>query len=149
MSRIDAATILQVLGYRDELDFLCASAGPTATTITWFHPTDPQPSDAVLNAVSPAQVQAYFAQHRRQRILNALTDAQDANAARDRAIALVLKDVYDITRNRINAILDAIDAATNLANLKSAVAAINDLPPQTNADLLQLLRNHVNAGEVD
>lgn len=92
---------------------------------------------------------AQLQQFRRQGVINALQADDDLNAKRDRALALTILDELNNHALKINAILDAIDGATNLATLKSAVAAIADYPPRTQQQLITALQNHVNAGDVD
>lgn len=58
----------------------------------------------------------------------------------ERAFALVVLDEFNRQANRFNALLDAIDAATSLANLKATVGGINNLPVSTPADLKTALR---------
>lgn len=52
-----------------------------------------------------------------------------------RRFILVLLDEFNNHSNKINAILNAIDSANNLADVKTAVAAISDIPVR---DLTQL-----------
>lgn len=52
-----------------------------------------------------------------------------------RALALLVLDELNAHAAKTNAILTAIDNATTLANLKTAVAAIADLPTRTVAQL--------------
>jgi hypothetical protein len=76
-----------------------------------------------------------------------LTAARDSVAARldgveriERAFALMLLDELNAHSLKINAILDAIDAAGSLAALKTSVAAIADQPTRTAAQLKTALR---------
>jgi hypothetical protein len=83
----------------------------------------------------------------------AAVDAARVQAARDavvaqfdrqedisRAVALLLLDVSNRQAQRFNALLNAIDAATTLANLKSAVALIQDVPVATERQLIDALK---------
>ncbi len=149
MSRIDAATVLEVLGYTSLQDFVVESSdGVTATIAQWLHPVDPQPSEATLDAVTQQQIDDFFASQKRQRILDILTEI-DRNAQLTRSALLVILDVFNVHALQINAILDAIDTASNFADVKVAIAAIADLPPRTNAQLIAAVQNKINAGEVD
>lgn len=80
-------------------------------------------------------------------------DAAELAAARDavagafdgvedfaRAFALILLDELNLHAARVTAILDAVDGASNLAGLKTAVAAIPDVPQRTIAQLKTALR---------
>lgn len=80
----------------------------------------------------------------------ALNAARDSNAARMddledvlRATTLAGNVGLNQTNARINSMLDAIDAATTLANLKTAVAAIANLPQRTPADVKTAVRNQL------
>ncbi len=81
-------------------------------------------------------------------------DAAELNAARDAvadrlqaaedtlaAFALVLLDEMNLHAARVTAILDAVDGAGSLAALKTAVAAISDVPQRTIGQLKTALRN--------
>jgi hypothetical protein len=72
--------------------------------------------------------------------LDAIADQFDDVKDYARAIALVLLDSYLMTRGRVNGILDAIDAGASLAAIKTSVAAINNLPDVTPAQLKDALR---------
>jgi|GEM_PF-2886537 hypothetical protein len=78
-------------------------------------------------------------------ILSAQRDAIAAamNATEDyaRAFALVVLDEINLHATRITAILDAVDGANSLATLKTAVAAIADVPQRTIDQLKTALRN--------
>ena len=58
-----------------------------------------------------------------------------------RAFALALLDELNRHSSRVTAILDAIDGANNLAGVKTAIAAIPDLPQRTVAQLKAAIRN--------
>lgn len=67
-----------------------------------------------------------------------------------RAFALiVLEQTHNMLATKVNAILTAVDNATSLANLKSAVALIVDAPTYTPAQLKAAIRNKIDSGDVD
>lgn len=83
-------------------------------------------------------------------------DAAELTAARDlaanqidgpesivRALALVIQDEINLHANRVTAILDAVDNAGTFAALKTAIAAIPDVPTRTPAQLKTALRNRL------
>jgi hypothetical protein len=77
-----------------------------------------------------------------------LSGARDAVAAQldaveeySRAFALVVLDELNLHASRVTSILDAIDGAASLAALKTAVAAIPDVPQRTVANLKTGVRN--------
>lgn len=84
----------------------------------------------------------------------AAIDAAETEAQRDaitaqldqtedvlRAFMLVTLDELNAHAAKINSILTAIDGASSLANLKTAVAAIADYPTRTAANLRAAVRN--------
>jgi hypothetical protein len=80
----------------------------------------------------------------------ALEAQRDAKAARMdnledelRATQMATNLGLNQTNARINDFLDAVDAATTLANLKSAVALINNLPQRTASDVKTAVRNQL------
>lgn len=83
-----------------------------------------------------------------------VVDAAERQASRDiaaqeldglenllRAFMLTVLDEFNRHSLKTNAILDAIDNANNLSQLKSTVAAINDFPQRTIAQLRSIIRN--------
>jgi hypothetical protein len=67
-----------------------------------------------------------------------------------RAFAGVLADAFNQTNARLNNVLDAIDAATNLADLKTRVGQIQNLP--ANRDLGSVrnaVKDKLEAGSAD
>lgn len=80
----------------------------------------------------------------------ALNASRDASAARMdnledelRATTLAANTGLNQTNARLNAVLDAVDGAVTLATLKTAVAAISDLPQRTPADVKTAVRNQL------
>lgn len=60
-----------------------------------------------------------------------------------KAVALLTQDELNLHALKINAILDAIDGASSLSTLKTAVAAIADYPQRTPAQLKAAFDNKV------
>ena len=60
-----------------------------------------------------------------------------------KAVALVTQDELNLHALKINAILDAIDAGSTLAQVKTNVAAIADYPQRTPAQLKTAVDNKV------
>lgn len=58
-----------------------------------------------------------------------------------RAFMLVVIDEFNLHSTRLNAILDAVDAATSLADFKTRVALIPDIPQRTNGQLRTAIGN--------
>ncbi len=70
-----------------------------------------------------------------------LTDTIDMAETYTRAFALVVLDEFNAVASKLNEILDAIDAANNLSQVKSNVAVILDQPVRTVAQLKAAVRN--------
>jgi hypothetical protein len=58
-----------------------------------------------------------------------------------RAFMLMIIDQFNEHATKTNALLDAIDAASNLATLKTAVGAISDLQTYTPAQVRSAVKN--------
>jgi hypothetical protein len=58
-----------------------------------------------------------------------------------RAFMLMVLDEFNNHSARINGILTAIDNGSNLAAIKTAVGAINDIPERTAQQLRSAIRN--------
>jgi hypothetical protein len=76
---------------------------------------------------------------------DAVVSALDAAEVIDRAVLLVILDELNAHALKINALLDAIDAAASLAALKTAVGAISDYPQRTVQQLRTAVRNKLGA----
>jgi hypothetical protein len=66
-----------------------------------------------------------------------------------RAALAVIFDEMNLHALKINQILDAMDAATTLADLKTRVAAINDYPARTMAQAVTAVKNKITTGGAD
>lgn len=60
-----------------------------------------------------------------------------------RAFMLLVLDDRNATAAKLNSLLDAIDAASSLANLKTAVAAIANLPTYDESQLRTAIKNKI------
>lgn len=85
----------------------------------------------------------------RQRAVDYLAAQQQHDALLLRALVLMLLDDRNMLAGKINAILDAVDGAANLAGLKTAVAAITDAPTYTAAQVRTAINNKATAGDAD
>jgi hypothetical protein len=66
-----------------------------------------------------------------------------------RAVVLLTLDELNAHALKIKEILDAVDAATNLADLKTRVALISDYPQRTSAQLITAIKNKIDSGDAD
>lgn len=66
-----------------------------------------------------------------------------------RAVVKLVADRDNQIANRFNALLAAINDGANLGSIKTAVAAINDLPTFTLAQVRQAIKDQVAAGDAD
>jgi hypothetical protein len=76
-----------------------------------------------------------------------VTQQQDAMFTR--ALCLTAMDEFNAHALKINAILDAVDAATSLADLKSRVALISDYPQRTKTQLYNAIVARIQDGTAD
>ena len=72
---------------------------------------------------------------------DATSTAMNAVEGLERALALVLLDELNLHASTTTAILNAVDGAATLAALKTAIAAIADVPQRTINQLKTALRN--------
>jgi len=66
-----------------------------------------------------------------------------------RAVLLTIFDELNLHALKINQILDAVDAATTLADLKTRVAAIPDYPQRTVAQAKAAVKSKISGGGAD
>jgi hypothetical protein len=109
----------------------------------------PQPTAEQLAAVTQAQVDAARLTRQRNAAKDALASNEQQSNALIRAVVLLMLDEFNAHSAKTNAILDAIDGATSLANLKTAVSAIANLPIRTNQQLRIAIENKLDAGDAD
>lgn len=116
-------------------------------TIVW-HDGQPAESDEDINAACQTWLDGAQARLR-QAAIALLSDAKEQLALVDRAIVLLALDVTNALATKINAILDAIDGASTLAQVKTAIAAIADAPTYTPAQARTAINNKLTAGDAD
>lgn len=75
--------------------------------------------------------------------------ASDRYAVTIRAVLLALIDELNLHALKINAILDAVDAATSLADLKTRIGLITDYPPRTVAQAKASIISKIDSGGAD
>jgi hypothetical protein len=66
-----------------------------------------------------------------------------------KAIVLLVLDEFNLHADKHNAILDAVDAATSLADLKTRVAAIPNYPQRTAVQLINAIKAKIDAGQAE
>lgn len=74
---------------------------------------------------------------------DSLSDTIDRPETYERAFALVVLDEFNAHADRINDILDAIDSATSLAEVKAAVGVIANLPSRTASQIKTAIRSRM------
>jgi len=78
-----------------------------------------------------------------------IVDEASGQAEILRAVLLVIIDELNLHALKINSILDAVDAATSLADLKTRIAAITDYPQRTPAQAKQAVKDKITGGGAD
>jgi hypothetical protein len=144
----DAASRVIVLGGRIDIDFVAYqdASGTHLTALNGYV----LPSEAAINAVdmSASAVAARVTAAARQSAKDALI--QDAPLDKlIKAVLFAIEDETNLHATRFNTLLTAIDNATTLANLKTAVLAINDLPIRTRTQIKTAVENKLDAGLAD
>lgn len=91
----------------------------------------------LMNQSERNAVDAALLELARDDLVTQLTSIEDLN----RSIILVLLDEFNNHANKINSILDAVDAASSLADLKTRIAAITDYPQRNITQIRQAIRN--------
>lgn len=66
-----------------------------------------------------------------------------------RGVVAALLDELNNHALKINAILDAVDAATSLTDLKTSIGNIADYPQRTLVQAKDAIKTKINAGDVD
>ena len=134
--------------------YLTSVHTPAYPTVAWLHNPDTSAvsgvdpkywkvvGDAVLE-MTPAEKAAVDAASQTSTDDTTMTefDARDAIAA----LALTVLDEFNLHAARVNELLDAIDAATSLGDIKTAVAAMADLPTRTVPQLKTAIRTRLEA----
>lgn len=94
--------------------------------------------DAVTLMTAPqrAAVDAALVEAARDSVAAMMQSQEDIN----RAFMLVCLDEFNAHALKIKALLDAIDASTTYANLKTGVAAVTDYPQRTELQLRNAVR---------
>jgi hypothetical protein len=108
-------------------------------------------AQAIVDAFdwSPAADTRWLAQQAKQRAA-AQIDAGDTAAGDDasralRALALMVLDEFNAHRTVEAAMFAAIDAASSLADLKTRMAAVQQVPQRTPAQLIAAIKAKINA----
>lgn len=66
-----------------------------------------------------------------------------------RGVILALLDELNLHAAKINSMIDAVNAATSLADLKTRFSTISDYPTRTMAQAVTSIKNHITNGDVD
>lgn len=153
--------ILRAAGYRPSIDYIAQSAAGIISLV-WSNsaqqPTDQQINDWG-NSITPLPSGLTFAQWLAvnggdasltlRYKAKAILSENKSDAAVLRAVILLMLDEFNMHTAKTNAILTAIDNAASLAALKTAVAAITDLPTRTAQQLKTAIQAKIDAGDAD
>jgi hypothetical protein len=91
---------------------------------------------------SSGSTQQSLSQHQRARVKQ-LLDTDKIDGALWRGLVKIMLDEFNNHADKHNAILNAVDAATSLADLKTRVAAIPDYPQRTPAQIIKALKGEL------
>lgn len=157
----NTAAALIYLGYSADQDFSCFASSPGgAVTVEWSH-VDTQPTEqAIIDTLASSEFATWLAENGgdpvltlRRRAREALDAQTDTNQLIRAALIETLLYVRDAHRN-LNALIDGIGVASNLAQVKTAAAAIGKVPaPADDAAFLAgaraAIKDRIDAGEAD
>lgn len=153
---INAATpyVLTFIGFNTPDDFVVTKS-KLGLSIEWYT-ASPQPTEAEIDAAEISQAFIdWSAEHGgdpvktlRRQAKEALSENK-AESALLRSALLAIVDELNRHSDKTNAILDAIDGASNLSGLKTAIGTINNLPQRTGAQLRTAAETKLAAGDAD
>lgn len=129
-------------------DFRVRSINGVETIEFWSVALGAEPSQATLDAVTQGQIDSSTLTKAYTRA-KALLTSDDDISRKDKAVLLTILDELNLHATKINDILTAIDGAATLAAMKTAIAAINDYPQRTAAQLRTAANNKIDAGEAN
>lgn len=111
------------------------------------------PTQAAIDAVASADLSegavAARAQVRLRALASAAFAAIEEGAARDRGIVLVAVDEINLLRQWLTTFKAEVAAATSLADLKTRVAGLPNLPDRTPVQAKNAVTSKINAGGAD
>lgn len=84
-----------------------------------------------------------------RRMSKATAASSESHSVVSRAVLLALVDELNLHALKVNAILDAVDASTSLADLKSRIALIADYPARTVAQAKASIISKIDSGGAD
>jgi hypothetical protein len=141
--RANFAEVLTELGFVVDTHYIATQIGG-AVVLTALNNTT-LPSEATINAfdLPAALLTSLYTKAK------ALLTADDAVSKKEKAVLLVILDEFNAHANKINSVLTAIDGAGTFAAMKTAIAAINDYPQRTAAQIKTSVANKIDAGQAD
>lgn len=117
------------------------------STLLWLSPTT-APTLAEINAgISNCPNQINL--NKRTDAINELLSSAEGRDRFIRAVMLVLIDENNLTREWIQNFKSAVSASASLADLKTRVAALPDMPDRTVAQAKTAVQNKINSGASD
>jgi len=136
-----------------ERDWIVGDSGAGEQIIFWNIALGTQPTEVSLDAITDQQVVNAMALRFAQAAKAAATSSIDIGSAITgdkmerivRALVLMILDEFNAHAIKTNAILTAIDNASTLAQLKTAVLAIPDYPQRTAAQLVTAIKTQIAA----
>lgn len=112
---------------------------PDLSAVRGFDPKYWTVSGDTVSLLSQAERDAIDAAEQTAK-LDSIADELTRTQSVTRAFAEVVADEFNRHAEKINGILTAIDGANNLADVKSAIGAISDMPTRTLQDLRDAVR---------
>ncbi len=149
---MDIPLVLEVLRPGEDWGPCAQSDSTYAAMAAKWRGSSAVPTEAEMGAAwtaIQASRAANFVAALKARAVSAFTDAKDDSAQRDRAIVLTLVDGINFLRDGDTSFKVAVAASTNLANLKTRVDALSNLPARSTAYARTAITNKINSGAAD
>jgi len=154
MLPVNTSNIMTYLGYKVDIDYTLGQLD-AGVVLAWLSVSQEPTEQEIIDAGNSQAFLDWYAEHGgnpvltlRRQAKEALS-AQHANDLRFRAVMVEFVKEFNRHADKINSILDAIDNATSLGDLKTRVGAINDYPERSSAQLRTLVEAALDNGEAD
>ncbi len=135
---IDGVSLLDPVAHTVRIDFKASATAPQQTAANAIVAAfDWSPSAQTTRDAQLAKAQATAG------VDNGALQAGDKTERIVRAVVLLILDEFNAHALKHNAILDAVDAATSLADLKTRVGLITDYPQRTAQQIVDAIKTKI------
>ena len=151
---VNTSNILDYLGFTVDVDY-SASSVDGVVALAWLSQAAQPTEQEIIDAGASQEFSDWRAEHGGDAALTLRRQAREAidesraESAALRAAIIELINYTVTTASNLNALLDGIDAAISLAQIKAAAALINNQPTPTLAQAMNAIKARIAAGEAD